>query len=54
MELFYTRLWEEKFGKAEALWQAKMALWTKGHPVRDWVVRVLTGIRIEWPEISVV
>lgn len=54
MELFYTRLWEEKLGKAEALWQAKMALWTEGHPVRDWVVRVLTGTRIEWPEISVV
>jgi CHAT domain-containing protein len=42
-ELFYTKLWKEKLGKADALWQAKMALRSEGHPVRDWAGWVLTG-----------
>jgi CHAT domain-containing protein len=42
-EIFYTRLWNEKLGKAEALWQAKLALRNEGHPVRDWAGWVLTG-----------
>ncbi len=42
-ELFYTKLWKEKLGKAEALWQAKMALRAEGHPLRDWGGWVLTG-----------
>ena len=43
MELFYTRLWEEQLGKAEALWQAKKAMRTDGAPLRDWTGWVLTG-----------
>ncbi len=43
MELFYTKLWKDKLGKADALWQAKMALRAEGHPVRDWAGWVLTG-----------
>ena len=43
MELFYTRLWKEGSGKADALWQAKMALRTEGHSLRDWAGWVLTG-----------
>jgi CHAT domain-containing protein/tetratricopeptide (TPR) repeat protein len=42
-ELFYTKLWKEKLGKADALWQAKLALRSEGHPVRDWAGWVLTG-----------
>jgi CHAT domain-containing protein len=42
-ELFYTKLWKEKLGKGEALWQAKMALRAEGHPPRDWAGWVLTG-----------
>jgi tetratricopeptide (TPR) repeat protein len=42
-ETFYTKLWKEKLGKADALWQAKMALRNEGHPVRDWAGWVLTG-----------
>jgi CHAT domain-containing protein/tetratricopeptide (TPR) repeat protein len=42
-EIFYTKLWKEKLGKADALWQAKMALRSEGHPVRDWAGWVLTG-----------
>ncbi len=42
-ELFYTKLWEEKLPKAEALWQAKRALRDEGAPVRDWAAWVLTG-----------
>jgi tetratricopeptide (TPR) repeat protein len=42
-ELFYTKLWKEKLGKADALWHAKMALRSEGHPVRDWAGWVLTG-----------
>src|SRR5262249_56213877 len=34
-ELFYTKLWKEKLGKADALWQAKMAVRAEGPPVRD-------------------
>ena len=43
MELLYTNLWLEKMPKAEALWQAKVALREAGHPVRDWAGWVLTG-----------
>ena len=43
MELFYTKLWKDKLGKADALWEAKMALREEGHPVRDWAGWVLTG-----------
>jgi len=42
-ELFYTKLWKEKLGKADALWQAKMALRAEGHPPRDWAGWVLSG-----------
>ncbi len=42
-ELFYTKLWKERLGKAEALWQAKMALRAEGHALRDWAGWVLTG-----------
>jgi CHAT domain-containing protein len=42
-ELFYTKLWSEKLGPADALWQAKMALRAEGHPTRDWAGWVLTG-----------
>jgi hypothetical protein len=42
-ELLYTKLWKEKLGKADALWQAKMALRTEGHPPRDWAGWVLSG-----------
>jgi len=42
-ELFYTKLWQEGLGPAEALWQAKMALRAEGHPLRDWAGWVLTG-----------
>jgi len=43
MELFYTKLWAEGLGKADALWQAKMALREEGFPLRDWAAWVLTG-----------
>ena len=42
-ELFYTKLWKEKLRKADALWQAKMALRAEGHPLRDWAGWVLSG-----------
>ena len=42
-ELFYTKLWQEELGKADALWQAKMALRAEGHPPRDWAGWVLSG-----------
>jgi CHAT domain-containing protein len=42
-ELFYAKLWREKLGKAEALWQAKMALRAERHPLRDWAGWVLSG-----------
>jgi CHAT domain-containing protein/tetratricopeptide (TPR) repeat protein len=42
-ELFYTKLWSENLGPADALWQAKMALRSEGHPTRDWAGWVLTG-----------
>ncbi len=42
-ELFYTKLWKQKLGKADALWQAKMALRAEGHPPRDWAGWVLSG-----------
>jgi CHAT domain-containing protein len=43
-ELFYTKLWSENLGPADALWQAKMALKGEGHPTRDWAGWVLTGV----------
>jgi len=43
MEFFYTSLWVEEMGKADALWQAKVAMREAGHPVRDWAGWVLTG-----------
>ncbi len=42
-ELFYAKLWQEGLGKADALWQAKMALRAEGHPPRDWAGWVLSG-----------
>jgi len=42
-ELFYAKLWRSKLGKADALWQAKMALRAEGHPPRDWAGWVLSG-----------
>ena len=42
-ELFYSKLWKEKLGKHDALWQAKMALRAEGHPPRDWAGWVLSG-----------
>jgi CHAT domain-containing protein len=42
-ELFYTKLWKEHLGKADALWQAKMALRAEGHPLRDWAGWILSG-----------
>jgi CHAT domain-containing protein len=42
-ELFYTKLWKDKLGKADALWQAKMALRAEGHPPRDWAGWILSG-----------
>jgi CHAT domain-containing protein len=42
-ELFYAQLWKRKLGKADALWQAKMALRAEGHPPRDWAAWMLTG-----------
>ncbi len=43
MELFYTKLWEERAPKARALWEAKQVLRDEGAPVRDWAAWVLTG-----------
>ncbi len=43
MELFYTNLWGEGLGKADSLWQAKMALREEGFGVKDWAAWVLTG-----------
>jgi len=43
MELFYSKLWKDELGKAEALWEAKMALRKERYPVRDWAAWVLTG-----------
>jgi CHAT domain-containing protein len=42
-ELFYAKLMGEDLGKADALWQAKMALRAEGHPTRDWAGWVLSG-----------
>jgi len=42
-EVFYTKLWQEGLGKAEALWQAKTALRAEHHPPRDWAGWVLSG-----------
>lgn len=42
-ELFYTKLWQERLGQAEALWQAKRTLRLEGRPVRDWAAWVLSG-----------
>lgn len=43
MELFYTKLWNEELGKAEALWQAKMEMRAGGAELEDWAGWVLTG-----------
>jgi CHAT domain-containing protein len=43
MESFYTKLWKQNVGKAEALWQAKMELRAEGNPVRDWAGWLLSG-----------
>ncbi|MFT5477940.1 MAG: CHAT domain-containing protein/tetratricopeptide (TPR) repeat protein [Planctomycetota bacterium] len=43
MEVFYTKLWIEKMGKAESLWQAKQTLRDEGHPPAHWAGWVLTG-----------
>jgi len=43
MEVFYTNLWIEELGKADALWQAKQALRDEGHPPAHWAGWVLTG-----------
>ncbi|MFT7480333.1 MAG: hypothetical protein ACI80N_003641 [Gammaproteobacteria bacterium] len=43
MEVFYTNLWIEGMGKAEALWEAKQALRDEGHPPAHWAGWVLTG-----------
>ena len=43
MELFYTKLWEEKQPTGQALWEAKMVLRDEGAQVRDWAGWVLTG-----------
>lgn len=40
---FYTALWRDGMGKAEALWSAKTALRSEGYPIRDWAGWVLTG-----------
>ncbi|MGQ0506569.1 MAG: tetratricopeptide repeat protein [Myxococcaceae bacterium] len=42
-EVFYTKLWRDGLGKADALWQAKMTLRDDGRPVCDWAGWVLTG-----------
>jgi CHAT domain-containing protein len=42
-EVFYTKLWKEQLGKADALWLAKMALRAEGHLPRDWAGWVLSG-----------
>jgi len=43
MEIFYTNLWIEEMGKADALWEAKQALRDEGHPPAHWAGWVLTG-----------
>ena len=43
MEAFYTNLWVEGMGKAEALWEAKKALREDGDPPAYWAGWVLTG-----------
>lgn len=42
-EHFYAALWRDGMGKAEALWQAKMALRSANYSVRDWAAWVLSG-----------
>jgi len=43
MEVFYTSLWIDEMGKADALWEAKQALRDEGHPPTHWAGWVLTG-----------
>ncbi len=43
MQLFYTHLWVEGLGAADALWRAKMALRDEGQPLRAWAAWVLSG-----------
>jgi len=40
---FYRRLWSEGRPKAQALWEAKMALRAQGASKRDWAGWILTG-----------
>lgn len=42
-KLCFTKLWGEGLGKAEALWQAKMAMRKEGYSLIDWAGWVLTG-----------
>lgn len=42
-ELFYTYLWGEGLGKAEALQRARQALRGEGHGPQDWAAWVLSG-----------
>ena len=37
------KLHNDKLGKADAPWQANMALCEEGHPLKGWAGRVLTG-----------
>jgi len=43
MTRFYTYLWQDGLGKAEALWKAKSTLRAAGLPPRAWAAWVLTG-----------
>ena len=42
-EVFYTKLWQDGRGKADALWRAKTTLRDEGYSLRDWAGWVLTG-----------
>jgi CHAT domain-containing protein len=42
-EVFYTKLWRDGLGKADALWHAKMWLREKSYPTSDWAGWVLSG-----------
>jgi CHAT domain-containing protein/tetratricopeptide (TPR) repeat protein len=43
MGRFYSGLWDDGLGPADALWEAKRALREAGSPIRDWAGWVLTG-----------
>ena len=40
---FYRRTWEERQPKADALWDAKMAIRERGAATKDWAAWVLSG-----------